>query len=159
MRIHEADLPGVGRKFWLHTHTEEKITILRHSTGKREIYSFLKGEEFPSRCIELTEEEARQIGAVLVGEIHPKTVERLDVVLKDLIIDWVKLEPGCPAAGKRIGDLQVRKRTGVSIVTIIRGEETIPAPGPEEVLQVEDVLLVVAHGANAMKAFRQLLKD
>jgi TrkA domain protein len=37
----------------------------------------------------------------------------------------------------------VRSRTGVSIVAVLRGEQAIPAPGPESGLEAGDYLVVV----------------
>jgi TrkA domain protein len=45
--------------------------------------------------------------------------------------------------GRTIGDARIRTRTGVSVVAIVRGEEAVPAPGPEERLQSADYLVVV----------------
>ena len=45
--------------------------------------------------------------------------------------DWIELPENSPLAGKRIGDLEVRTRTGASIVAVVRGEEVLTNPGPE----------------------------
>ena len=157
MAMHEADLPGVGRKFWMTTETGEKITLIRHNTGKRELYRFRKGEEFPSAVIELTEEEARQVGSVLSGEMQPRVVETMDVLMRDLVIDWIRLEPGFKATGRSIGQLEIRKRTGVSIMAILRGDTCIPNPSPDTRIQAEDVLFAIGK-ADQIAHFKTLLE-
>ena len=59
-------------------------------------------------------------------------------------------------AGSTIGDGRLRTRTGSSVVAVIRGDETIPAPGPETVLTPDD--LVVAVGTpEGLRQLRDLL--
>jgi len=47
--------------------------------------------------------------------------------------------------------MALRTRTGVSIVALVRGDQPLPAPGPEETLRVDDTAVVVgtADGINA----------
>ncbi len=40
MEVREVDLPGVGKKFAVRTNDQERLTIIIHNTGHREIYSF-----------------------------------------------------------------------------------------------------------------------
>lgn len=42
-----------------------------------------------------------------------------------------------------LGDTQARTRTGVSIVAILRGQNVIPSPTPQEVLRDDDVVVAV----------------
>ncbi|MBI1864700.1 MAG: cation:proton antiporter regulatory subunit [Nitrospirae bacterium] len=156
MKMHEAELPGVGRKFWIHTDAGEKVTIIRHSAGKREVYRFQKGEEFPSSVIELSEEEAREVGAVLSGEFRLRTVERMDVIVKEMSLEWVKVEPGSSADGRTIRELAIRTKTGISILAILREDLCVPGPESSEVLKGDDVLLVIGRPEHH-KRFRKVL--
>ncbi|RJX24610.1 MAG: hypothetical protein C4554_08735 [Dethiobacter sp.] len=42
MQIKETDLPGIGRKYTVHTAEEDLFVIIIHYSGRREIY--LMGE-------------------------------------------------------------------------------------------------------------------
>ncbi|HVZ79730.1 MAG TPA: cation:proton antiporter [bacterium] len=55
----------------------------------------------------------------------------------------MRMEPGCPSIGKRLGDLNLRLLTGASIIAINRGEERILMPSGKETLQVGDNLVLV----------------
>ncbi|HET7479673.1 MAG TPA: cation:proton antiporter [Rubrobacteraceae bacterium] len=54
--------------------------------------------------------------------------------------DWVDLPEESPLAGRTIGDLAVRTRTGASIVAVVRGREVFTNPGPEFQLAAGDTL-------------------
>ncbi|MFC6819412.1 cation:proton antiporter regulatory subunit [Nonomuraea dietziae] len=42
-----------------------------------------------------------------------------------------------------LGHTRARSRTGASIVAIVRGEDVIASPTPDEVLRAGDVLVVI----------------
>jgi CPA2 family monovalent cation:H+ antiporter-2 len=54
--------------------------------------------------------------------------------------DWIELPEDSPLAGKKIGDIEVRTRTGASIVAIVREESVIANPGPEVAIAPGDTI-------------------
>ncbi|MDI6710887.1 MAG: cation:proton antiporter regulatory subunit [Thermoanaerobacterales bacterium] len=151
----EADLPGLGKKYSLRTHRKENLSIVIHHDGKRELYIMDRHDE-PLASITLQDDEARQVGAILSGAFFkPKAVEDLEVAIEGLRIEWFKLTEGSPLAGRSIGELGIRHKTGVSIIAIIRGEDSIPNPGPDCVLQEGDTIVALA---KHFKDFRQFLQ-
>ena len=62
---------------------------------------------------------------------------------KKFLIAEVGLTIDSPWVGKSLAELDLRDRCGVTIIGIRRGEEKITSPGPEEVLQSGDMLVVV----------------
>ncbi len=144
MQIREADLPGVGKKFAIVTDAGDRLSIIIHNTGQREIYNFRRGEDFPFHAIRLEDEEARKLGALLGGAyFQPTVIESMDMVLESLSIEWVKVEEGAALAGRTIADLQIRKRTGASVTAILREGEAIPNPQPDRTIRAGDTLMVV----------------
>jgi TrkA domain protein len=71
---------------------------------------------------------------------------------------WLPLPVGSPFAGRSIADAEVRSRTGVSIVAVIRDEAAFPAPGPDFGLEANDTLVVVGT-AQGIKAVGELLRS
>ncbi len=140
--MNEAYLPGIGTKFWLNLAAGEKLTVIRHNTGRYELYFFKQGEEFPSSSLTMSENEARDVGSVLFGRAE-HVVETMDVVMKDLVIEWATVERGAALTDKSIKELEIRKKTGVSVVAIIRGSKGIPSPQPDEVIRAGDLLLMI----------------
>ena len=77
--------------------------------------------------------------------------------LEGLALDWLPVERGSRAAGVSIGEGHYRSRTGASIVAVIRGEQTEPAPGPDFVLAGADVAVAVGT-PESLTALRELLQ-
>jgi CPA2 family monovalent cation:H+ antiporter-2 len=56
---------------------------------------------------------------------------------------WYEIKPENIFNGKSSRDLEVRTRTGVSIVGLMRDGEFTPNPGPEVVFESEDIIAVI----------------
>ncbi|MHC1592965.1 MAG: cation:proton antiporter regulatory subunit [Methermicoccaceae archaeon] len=142
--IHETELPGVGKKYTMETKEHSVLVVVIHSTGQRELYLFEKCCEEPSFSVTLTDEEARLLGAVLEGAYYqPLVTENLELVMEGMTISWVKVEEGSALANRTIAELHIRKRTGVSIIAIIKGDEKIPNPSPDTTLMLKDTLMCI----------------
>ena len=153
LEVKEADLPAIGKKFTIETEAEETVVIIMRLTGEREVYRFLKDKEEPESVTNLTEEEARTIGNILAGAyfepVHEKAVE---LVMKQLSMEWIKVEEDSPLANKTIGEVGIRKKTGVSVVSILRDAKYIPNPLPSETMHVGDTIVVLG-SSEQMKKF------
>lgn len=144
MDIREHDLPGVGKKFTLATEAGDRMTVIIHNTGHREIYHFQKGEDFPFFAIRLEDAEARKFGALLSGAyFQPAVAESMEMVLEQLSVEWLKVRADSPLGGQSIAEASVRKHTGASIIAILRNGRAFPNPQPTDVIQPGDTLMVV----------------
>lgn len=56
---------------------------------------------------------------------------------------WLEVRPGSALDGQTLAQLSLRRRTGVSVVGIMRDGILEPNPGPDEVIQAGDLLAVV----------------
>lgn len=161
MNIREIDLPGIGKKFEVLTKSKEKIVIIVHDDGRREVYNFSKDDydEYESN-ITLDDEEARQISAILGGIIYtPKELEKMDMVFDDLVIEWFKVEPGAEAIDKSIGELQVRKAYKVTVIAIIRkNKEKVVNPGAEHIIKEGDTIIVSGEKGQLKGFIKNLLQ-
>jgi TrkA domain protein len=144
MDIREHDLPGIGKKFALTTNEDERMTVIIHNTGAREIYLFREGESYPFHAVRLEDAEARKMGAILSGAyIQPPLAESMDLVLEQLSIEWLKVAPESPLAGKTLEEAAIRQQTGASVLAILRGGKAHPNPQPNEPILVGDTLMVI----------------
>jgi TrkA domain protein len=147
MQFKEVDLPGIGKKFSIITSGKEKVSVIIHLSGKREIYFFEKGDfDEPAYSFVLNEEEANQLGSVLMGTFFkPEAKEEKEMSLKNLIIEWISLEKDSPLINKSIKESEIRKKTGASVVAIIRGDLAITNPSPDEILREGDTIVLVGN--------------
>jgi TrkA domain protein len=141
--VHETELPGVGTRFTFETARRRVVGVIRHHGGRREV--FLADEDDPDRVavsLGLDEEEAHLLADLLGGSEISREAADLAQGVAGLTVDWAEVRSAA-AAGSTIGDLEVRSRTGASIVAVLRDGEPHPAPGPRFELAAGDVVMVV----------------
>ena len=66
------------------------------------------------------------------------------------------VEPGSPAVGKTIGGLNLRSRTGATVIAVVHEGRTEINPGPERQLHAEDVLVLLGSPEQIESATSQL---
>jgi TrkA domain protein len=142
--IREVELPGVGVRYEFTTEEGERVGVVSHRTGRREIYVAdpTDPDRF-ERAVGLSENDARTLAETLGASRVAEELAQLQQKIKGLAIDWLPVREDSPFANSPIGAAGVRTRTGVSIVAILRGDQAIPAPGPETVVRPGDYLVVV----------------
>jgi TrkA domain protein len=157
--IRESDLPGIGRKFQIEAQSGDKLIVVVHDDGRRELYHFDPNDpdELLS-MVTLNDTEARQVAGIIGGlNYTPKALESMSITLEGLVIEWYKIEPGSAAIGRTIGQLQVRQTTGATVIALIEkdGRKHIN-PGPDQAL-TEDLTLVIAGERPQVQAFKRLI--
>lgn len=70
-------------------------------------------------------------------------------------IATLKVPPQSPVLGQSLGGIQLESRTGVRVIAIRRGKNWVYAPGPQNVFQAGDTLLVRGQqeGADHLRAY------
>ncbi|MGI5892630.1 MAG: cation:proton antiporter regulatory subunit [Bacillota bacterium] len=157
--LKETELPGIGKKFTIELLSEEKLVIIVHDDGKREVYCHgIEDEDDYTLVAEMTDLEARQISGILGGIYYkPKALEDMDVSLHDMSIQWHYIEPESGVSHKSIGDLQLRKKTGVTIIGAIeKNGRHIINPGPNFVLEGGQTVVIVGE-REQVKSFKKLI--
>jgi TrkA domain protein len=160
IELRQTRLRGVGVKYAFTPDHGGRIAVILHNDGIREIYFFRHREdEEPRAVINLDDDEARQLGAVLGGAYErPKIVEDLELALGELTIEWVPVPDGSPAIGRTLAECAFRAKTGITIIAILREPEPVAGAQPNDIVQAGDTLVTVGkHGQYA--AFRRLLAE
>jgi monovalent cation:H+ antiporter-2, CPA2 family len=67
---------------------------------------------------------------------------------------WV--EPGSPAAGRTIGELALRTKTGATVVTVVRDGHTEINPGPDFRFEPEDVVVLLGSPEQVDRAVEEI---
>jgi TrkA domain protein len=154
--VTETQLPGVGVRHDFETVGGERVAVLTLRSGRRELMVF--DDDDPDVCrglIHLGESDARTLSEVLGASQVTAAVAEVQQI-DGLAIDWVTVADTSAHAGETVGEGAFRTRTGVSIIAIVRGDNTIPAPGPEAILEVGDVA-VVTGTTDGLGQFRALV--
>ncbi len=142
--IHEVKLPGVGVRYEFETAEGKRIGVISHRTGLREIYVSRPDDpdEF-KRALGLSADDARTLAELLGATRVAQQLSELQQRIEGLVIDWLPIRDDSPYVGRTIGDARIRTRTAVSVVAIVRGDDAVPAPDPNEPLNSGDYLVVV----------------
>jgi TrkA domain protein len=158
LELKETRLPGIGVKWAMKTASGSRVTVIQHTDGDREVYVHRRAsDDDPSVVLELHDDEARQIGALLGGAYErPKIVEDLEMALGEFQIEWIKVPPGSWAGGRTLAECGFRRRTGVTVIAILREEESIAGAQPDDAIRDGDTLVVVGK-AGQFGAFRTML--
>ncbi|GIO98633.1 MULTISPECIES: cation:proton antiporter regulatory subunit [Paenibacillus] len=156
--IRESDLPGIGKKFLIQARSGDKLVIVIHDDGRRELYHFEDDDpEETISQITLEDDEARQIAGIIGGMTYkPKALETIEVTLEDLIIEWARIEPHYKCVDKTIAELGVRQRTGANVLAIVKRNEQKINPGPDDILTAGSTL-VLAGERKQIKQLKELL--
>lgn len=156
--IEETRLPGVGVRYSFETSDARRVSVLHHRTGHREL--FVSSPEDPDaaeQVLDLDGEEANTLAELLGGSRVIADLDRLQQVVPGMALDWLDVEAGSPAAGRSIGQLEVRRTTGVTILTVLRAGRHIPNPTPEVVFEPDDTAVVVGP-PEAIRRVRDLMR-
>ena len=158
MDVRETMLPGVGLRYEFDNADGDRIGVIAHRAGDFEVFvcPAATDPDRARRVFRLSEREAEALAQVLGA---PRMVERFADLTKEvpgLDAGQIEIAPESRYAGRPLGDTKARTRTGASIVAIVRGDQVLASPGPDELLQVHDVLVVIGT-ADGIAGVRQLV--
>lgn len=158
MVIYEADVPGVGKRYEIETRDDERLVVIVHHDGKRELYRRPHPDADAEKLFDLSSSEARETATVLQGaDFQPLDLDDVDVPLGSAIMEWVEIPEGSPITGQTIEETQLRQQTGATVAVIQRDAETFASPSADTVLHPEDILVVIGSRAE-QQAFRNLIE-
>lgn len=157
------DLPGTGRRYDVRGKEGGRLSVVIHRrTGEREIsvYGPDEDDDAPARVLRLSDTQARNLGSILGGAFFKSVpVEELETVLAQLTIDWLAVPEGSPLAGRSIGQMELRRRTGLTIMAIIRGHQVLAGPTSDDVVEADDRIVVAGRRDGLAELHRLLAAD
>ncbi len=158
MRVTETMLPGVGVRHDFDARNGQKVGVVVHRDGRREVVVF--DDEDPDVChrvLELEPDGARTMAELLGASQVTEAVEEVRHNIEGLALEWIELSEASPAHGQTIEDGAFRTRTGASIIAVMRESQSVPAPLPDFELKAGDT--VVATGTDeGLAMLRSLLR-
>lgn len=145
--VTETQLPGVGVRFDFTTDEGDRLGVVAHRSGRREllVYDHLD----PDRCasvLQLRSDDARTLAELLGASQVQEVYATIQQQVEGLAIEWITVSDSSEFVGRTIADGAFRTRTGASIVAVVRGTTTIPAPEPDHAFEVGEVVVAVGTG-------------
>lgn len=142
--VRETRLPGVGVRHEFTTDGGDHIGVISHRTGRREIVLYDRSDpDTATTLLHLSRDDTRTLAELLGVSQVTEAIAVVQQQIEGLAIEWVTLPKGSPFAGATIAEGAFRTRTGTSIVAVLRGETTVPAPGPDHVFEAGDTVVAV----------------
>lgn len=144
MDLVETLLPGVGIRYELRTRAGLLLGFVVQRAGGVELAVYDRRD--PDRATSVLQLDAEE--AVAVADIlgAPKLTQRFADLSREvpgLRSARLVVPPGSPFDGRTLGETRARTLTGCSIVAVVHGAQVVPAPGPEQVLRGDDVLVAI----------------
>ncbi|MBX3314143.1 MAG: cation:proton antiporter regulatory subunit [Actinobacteria bacterium] len=155
--IIESNLPGVGLRHELLCESGDRVGLITRHSGRRDLLVFDRCDpDAVDTVVAMTPDEARDMADLLGGATLVERFDDLRQHIAGLSIDWLPLSEHSRFAGHALGDTEMRTRTGVSVIAVLRDSTAIPAPGPDEVLQGGDTVVVIGLAEGIDQASRLL---
>ena len=157
MEIRETRLPGVGLRYEFDNADGDRIGVIAQRGGECEVLVYSGADpDTGRRVFRLTGDEAEAMAQILGAPRMVESYADLTREIPGLHSGQIPVPAQSPYAGRRLGETRARTRTGASIVAVVRGDQVLASPGPEEVLHPRDVLVVIGTD-DGIAAVRQLI--
>lgn len=142
MATRESDLPGVGTKWTIDLSTGDSFVLVEHRVGHWEL-ARVNPQGETVELGKLQPREAAEIGRILSRGTVAVEDPRKQMLFEEFTIEWVKLEAGSTLVGQTLRGAEIRPRTGVSVIAVLRSEGSLPSPPPDTELREGDTLVVI----------------
>lgn len=145
MDVRETKLPGVGLRYEFDNSEGKRIAVIASRGGEFEVFvcAVPQDPDSAQRVFRLTDDEADALAQILGAPRMVESYADLTKEIPGLHSGQVPVSGESPYAGRPLGDTRARTRTGASIVAVVRGDQVLASPGPDQVLHPHDVLVVI----------------
>ncbi|UVJ39261.1 cation:proton antiporter regulatory subunit [Arthrobacter sp. CJ23] len=144
MNVDETELPGLGVRKDFITASGRRIGVVENREGDAEL--FVSTWDDPDTCqasIPLTADEAATLGNLLGGQHIAMRLAEAHREIPGIVTRQFSITADSPFVNQAMGKAQIRTRSGVSIVAIMREGEVVPSPAPDVILHLGDLLVAV----------------
>ncbi|WP_145738163.1 cation:proton antiporter regulatory subunit [Saccharopolyspora dendranthemae] len=157
MDVTVTPLPGLGTRQDFTTGSGHRVGVITYRDGRFEL--IVSDHEDPDKVaasVELTSTETSTLAGLLGA---PQLVSKLAEQQREVagVTTWqLPVPAGSPYAGRELGDTEMRTRTSVSIVAVVRDNVVHPSPRPDFVFAAGDLVVVVGT-ADGLRAAGEIL--
>ncbi len=155
MDVSETLLPGVGIRYEFRTHDGQSLGIIVYREGNAEFIEYDRDDPDASRVLlSVDEDEAEAVAEILGAPRFARKLADLTREIPGLHSEPVRLPSTSSLVGRHLGETHGRTVTGASIVAIVRGDEVISSPAPDQLLLAGDTLVTIgtASGIRRVRA-------
>ena len=139
-----TELPGVGTKHSIDLAGGDELVTVEHRAGHWELARVdAVGNTTP--LIQLRGREASELGRILSRSEVQEEDPRKRLLLEEFGLEWLKLEDDSPLVGATLQGSEIRARTGVNVIAVLREEGSILSPPPDLQIEPGDTLVVMGH--------------
>jgi TrkA domain protein len=157
MEVIETLLPGVGMRYEFQTRRGDRVGVIVYRDGTSEIVGYRGDDPDAARTLlHLEATEADAIAEILGAPRFARKLADLTREIPGLHTEPVRVPSTSKYVGRTLGETHCRTLTGASIVAIVRGEEVISAPTPDQLLLAGDTLIVIGTASGVQKAYALL---
>lgn len=152
MEVTETLLPGVGMRYELITRKGQHVGIIVYRDGNSEIVEYDRDDpDASSTLLQFDEHEADTIAEILGAPRFARKLADLTREIPGLHSEPVRVPSTSAYVGKTLGETHCRTLTGASIVAVVRGEQVISSPSPDQVLLAGDTLIAIGTSSGVAK--------
>ena len=157
--VERTPLPGIGLRLEFTIGDGRRVGVIHRQQGGVELFiSHPDQPDLTSTSVELTAGEAATLTELFGGSVFSHELSHLREAAAAVVVDWLPIETGSRFAGRPLGDTELRTRTSVSIVAVIRDGTPIPSPTPKFVFAAGDVVVAVGT-ADGLAAATAILRS
>lgn len=144
MEVSETLLPGVGMRYEFRTHRGDDVGVIVYRDGTSEVIGYSKDDPDAGRTLlHLEADEADAIAEILGAPRFARKLADLTREIPGLHTEPIRVPSRSIFVGQPLRETHCRTETGASVVAIVRGEDVISSPGPDQVLLANDTLIVI----------------
>jgi monovalent cation:H+ antiporter-2, CPA2 family len=132
-------LSRLGASVVIHPELEGGLEIMRHTL-------LLLG--MPAARVQEYADAVRRehYDTAVASPAEHRLLAQMTAAVRGMDVAWRKLEEDSPLVGKTLAEADLRRRFGLSVITVIRGSEILPNPDPATVLESGDTIGLLGTG-------------
>lgn len=159
MVIEETSLPGVGKKHVIDLGDKERLVIITHNTGRREVFHKQTPDADATKLFSVSDQQARTIGTILEGAyFQPVASDTTETQLgPGQYFEWFEIPPNSPLETGAISPADAEAKTSAVIVAIRRGASIISTTGSEATIEEGDTVVIIG-SRESIEAFAEIVE-
>jgi CPA2 family monovalent cation:H+ antiporter-2 len=75
--------------------------------------------------------------------LDQENIGRIAALFAGATVDHIQLDPDAPTVGRTLREIDLRKNTGATVIAIARNGEANTNPGPDFMLQSDDIVVLI----------------